>query len=259
MAKCHFGLQEVHSLGRTIKTEEVAPQKQKDLQIFRKIQISTIQESFSTIYWIFKLLSKLFLRLAERLTPFFQQLKTTETKAKILIIPDIMKQSGEINAALDRCCQLALRQPQPGKQLVLMTDASLQAAGYAMLIEDNPNRKNTSTRKTYGPLGYGSKTYTPSQIKMSNYTKELLPISLAFIEFGHNFWAATKPVTIVIDIKSVTRFFPTKQIPPTLRYVCDFVLQINFAIAHIHGKMTTKTDFLFRSGMDPYEKSFFEN
>ena len=93
-----------------------------------------------------------------------------------------MKEFREINKALDRCCQLALRQPLPGKQLVLMTDASFQAAGYAVLIEDDPNQKYTSTRKTYAPIAYGSKTYSPSQIKMSIYAKEILAIHMAFKE-----------------------------------------------------------------------------
>ena len=72
-----------------------------------------------------------------------------------------MKEFREINEALDRCCQLALRQPLPGKQLVLMTDASFQAAGYAMLIEDDPNQRYTSIRKTYARIAYGSKTHHP--------------------------------------------------------------------------------------------------
>ena len=91
-----------------------------------------------------------------------------------------MKEFREINEALDRCCQLALRQPLPDKQLVLMTDASFQAAGYAVLIEDDPNQKYTSTRKTYAPIAYGSKTYSPSQIKMSIYAKGFLAIYMAF-------------------------------------------------------------------------------
>ena len=91
--------------------------------------------------------------------------------------PDIIIDFGEVNEVLDRCCQLALLQPLP---LVLMTDASFQAAGYAVLIEDDPNQKHTSTRKTYTPISYGSKTCTPSQIKMSIYAKELLAIYLAF-------------------------------------------------------------------------------
>ena len=52
-----------------------------------------------------------------------------------------MKEVREINESLYRCCQLALRQQLPGKQLVLITAASFQAAGYAVLIEDDPNQK----------------------------------------------------------------------------------------------------------------------
>ena len=100
-------------------------------------------------------------RLAERLTLFFLLLKTTDAQVKIPTTPDIMKKFRKINDALDRCCQLALRQPLPGKEPVLMTDASFQAAGYAVLMEDDPNQKYTSTRKTYAPIAYGSKKHTP--------------------------------------------------------------------------------------------------
>ena len=192
--------------------------------------------------------------MAERLTPFFQLLKTTDDKTKIPITPDIMKEFREINEALDGCCQLALRQALPGKQLVLMTDASFQAAGYAVLIEDDPNQKYTSTRKTYAPIAYGSKTYSPSQIKMSIYAKEFLAIYMAFKEFGHIFWGAKKPVIIMTDSKSVTRFFQTKMTPPPLWNATDFALQFNFTIAHIPGKMNTAADFLSQLEMDPNEK-----
>ena len=96
-----------------------------------------------------------------------------------------------------------------------MTDASFQAAGYVVLIEDDPNQKYTSTRKTYAPVAYGSKTYSPSQIEMSIYAKEFIAI-LAFKEFGNIIWGATKPVIIMTDSKSVTGLFQTKIIPPPL-------------------------------------------
>ena len=59
MAKCHFGVQEVDFLGRTITTKGVATIA-KDCQLPRKSQISTIQESTSKIHWFLELLSKLF-------------------------------------------------------------------------------------------------------------------------------------------------------------------------------------------------------
>ena len=188
--------------------------------------------------------------MAERLTPFFRLLKTTDTKTKIPITPDIMKEFRETNEALDRCCQLALRQPLPGKQLVPMTDASFQTAGYVVLIEDDPNQKYTSTRKTYAPTAYGSKTFSPSQIKMSICAQEFLAIYMAFKEFGHVFWGATIPVIIMTDSKSVTRFFQTKIIPPPLWNACDFVpspelqeTQWTTLIFHPPGPTTHKLSF----------------
>ena len=66
-------------------------------------------------------------------------------KPKIRSLLTSWKNSRKKNEALDRCCQLALRQPKPGKQLVLMTDGSFQAAAYAVLIEDDSDQKYTST------------------------------------------------------------------------------------------------------------------
>ena len=252
MAKCFFRVQELDFLGRTIKTKGVAPQKQKITKILEKVKFPRSKKALQRYIGFLNYYRNYIPRLAERLILFLQLLKTTDTT--IPMTPDIMKEFREINDALDRCCQLALRQPLPGKQLVFMTDASFQAAGYAVLIEDDPNQKYTSTRKTYAPIAYGSKTYSPSQIKMPIYAKEFLAIYMAFKEFGHMFWGATKPVIIMTDSKSVTRIFQTKMIPPSLWNACDFVLQFNFTIAHIPGKMNTAAVFLSCLEMDPNEK-----
>ena len=259
MAKFHFGVQEVDFLGRTITTNGVAPQKQKIAKLLEKVKFPRSEKTLQRCIGFLIYDRNYKPRLAERLTPFFQLLKTTDAKIKIPITPDIMKEFREINEALDRCCQLALRQTLPGKQPVLVTDASFQAAGYAVIIEDDPNQKYTSTRKTSAPIAYSSKTYSPSQIKMSIYAKIFLAIYMAFKEFGRIFWGATKPVIIMTDSKSVTRFFQTKMIPPPLWNACDFVLQINFTTAHLQGKMNTAADFLSRLEMDPNQKKYLEN
>ena len=176
MAKCHFEVQEVEFLGRTITIKGVAPQKQKIAKFLEKVNIPRSKKALQRQIGFLKYDRNYIPRLAERLTPFFKLLKTTDAQAKIPITPDIMKEFRQMNEALDRCCQLALRQPLPGKQLVLMTDESFQAAGYAVLIESDPNQKYTSTLKYYAPIAYVSKTYSPSQIKMSIYAKEVLAI-----------------------------------------------------------------------------------
>ena len=60
------------------------------------------------------------------------------------------------------------------------------------------------------------------------------------------------------DNQSVTRFFQTKMIPPPFWNSCDFVLQFNFTIEHIPGKMNTAADFLSRLEVDPNEKTFLK-
>ena len=109
-----------------------------------------------------------------------------------MVTPDLLEKFTEINKALDRCCELALKQPLPNKQIPLMTDASYSAAGYAVLIEYDPLEKYTSTRKAFAPVAYGSKTFSPTQLKMSIYAKEFLAKFFAFKEFGHIFWGNPK-------------------------------------------------------------------
>ena len=95
-----------------------------------------------------------------------------------------------------------------------MTDANFQAAGYAVLVEDDPNQKHASTRTTYAAKAYSSKTYTQSQIKMSIYSKDFLAIYLAFKNFDHMFLGATKPVNVMTNSKMITTVFQTKMFLP---------------------------------------------
>ena len=81
---------------------------------------------------------------------------------------------------------------------------------------------------------------------MSINSKEFLAIYMAFLEFKHILWETTKPTIVLTDNKSVTRFFKTKAIPPSLWNACDYVLQFNFKIAHVAGSVNTAADFLSR-------------
>ena len=69
---------------------------------------------------------------------------------------------------------------------------------------------------------------------------------MAFLEFAHILWETSKPTIVLADNKSVTRFFQTKAIPPSLWNACDYVLQFNFKIAHTAGSVNTAADFLSR-------------
>ena len=77
---------------------------------------------------------------------------------------------------------------------------------------------------------------------------------MAFLEFEHILWETSKPTIVLTDNKSVTRFFQTKAIPPSLWNACDYVLQFNFKIAHIAGSVNTAAEFLSRLELKVTEK-----
>ena len=81
--------------------------------------------------------------MAEKLNPFYKLLKA---EVPINITSELKVAFDSINKALSDACEIALKQPIPGKQLVLMTDASFRSAGYAFMIEDNPDQKKSNQR-----------------------------------------------------------------------------------------------------------------
>ena len=83
--------------------------------------------------------------MAEKLNPFYNLLNA---EFPINITSELKETFDSVIKALTDACELALKQPIPGKQLVLMADASFRSAGYALMIEDNPDQNIQSKRKT---------------------------------------------------------------------------------------------------------------
>ena len=189
--------------------------------------------------------------MAEKPNPFYKLLKK---EVPINITSELKESFDSVNKALSDACELALKQPIPGKQLVILTDASFRSAGYALMIEDYSDQKIQSKRKTYAPVAFGSKIFSLAQIKMSIYSKEFLAIYMAFLEFAHILWEARKPTIVLTDNKSVTRFFQKKAIPPALWNACEYVLQFQPKIAHFAGSVNNAADFLSRLDLIVTEK-----
>ena len=251
MSKCHFGVKQVDFLGRTITLEGVSPQVDKVKDFLAKLKFPKSKKGLQRYIGFLNYYRNYIPRLSERLTPFFKLLKETN---KFYISTELTCNFEQLNNLLLQSCQMALKQPLKDKQLIVMSDASFTAAGYAIMFEDDPQQKLQSKRKTYAPIAFGSKTFNPTQLKMSIYAKEFLAIFFAFPEFGHLMWGSTFPVNVFTDNRAVTRFFQTKIIPPALWNACDYVLQYNFVIAHVAGAMNTAADFLSRTEINPTEK-----
>ena len=74
--------------------------------------------------------------MAEKLNPFHNLLKTVVPNN---ITSELKKTFDSVKKILNGACQLSLKQFIPGRQPVLMTDASFKSAGYALMVEDNPD------------------------------------------------------------------------------------------------------------------------
>ena len=108
-------------------------------------------------------------RLSEKIFGIYELLKAD---TKIIISEKRVDNFKEINASLAEAYGLALRQPVAGKQYGPMTDVSFRASGYVLMIEENDERKLLSKTKTFAPVAFGSRVFSPEQLKISICCKE---------------------------------------------------------------------------------------
>ena len=249
--KCHFGVRQVGFLGRTFSSEGVSPQSHKSQNFLSKLGFPKSKKALQRYLGFVNYYRNFVRRLADKFNPFCKLLKA---EVPISMTSKLKETFDSVNEALSDACEIALKQSIPGKQLVLMTDASFISAGYALMVEDNPDQKIQSKRKTSAPVAFGSKVFSPSQLKMSNYSKEILATYMAFFEYAHILCEASQPTIVLIDNKSVTRFIQTQAIPPSLCNACDYVLHFNFKIAHNAGSVNTAAVFFSRLKVKVTEK-----
>ena len=76
--------------------------------------------------------------MAEKPEPFYKLLKA---ELPINITSELKDTFDSVNKPLGDACELALKQPIPVKQLVLMTRTGFRRTGYALLIEENTDQK----------------------------------------------------------------------------------------------------------------------
>ena len=134
---------------------------------------------------------------------------------------------------------MALKQPIPEKQLVLMTDASFRGAGYALMIEDNPDQKIQSNGKRTPPWRLAQNFSPPCNSKCLYFQKSFWQSTWHFLSL-HTFSGKQQTNNCLHRQQIPYTFFPTKAISPALWNSCDYVLQFYFKIAQIAGSVNLR-------------------
>ena len=136
--KCHLGVRQVDFLGRTISSVGVSPQTHKIQNFLNKLRLPSSKKVLQRYLGFVNYYKTYIPRTAEKLNPFYKLLKA---EVPINITSELKETFHSVNKLLSDACGQALKQPIPGKQLILMTDASFRSAGFSLMIEDIPDQK----------------------------------------------------------------------------------------------------------------------
>ena len=134
--------------------------------------------------------------MVEKISSFY---KLLGAETPNIITTEVKETFESVNKALSDVSLIAMKQLLPGKHIFLMTDGSFRCAGYALMIEDNPDQKIQSKRKIYAPGVFGPELLLPVQLELSIYSKEFLGTYMACSEFSDSLWEKAKPAIIQLS------------------------------------------------------------
>ena len=233
-------------LGNNISAEGISPAK--ITKFLDKFKMPKTTKQVNRLIGFTQFFRNYIPNLGEKPMSFYKLLKKD---AVIETTKEHVKALEVIKKDLMEATKKTLRSPKPGLQYVILCDASYHGAGcFVLMVEDYVNETGKKEKKTYAPVSFGSHLFNATQFKFSIYYKEFLALYYALDYLSHYIWGSSKQVIILTDNKSLTQFFQSKVIPPSLWNCLDRILAFNIVIAHIPGRANYAADFLSRMEND---------
>ena len=104
------------------------------------------------------------MNLTNQLCPSYPLLRNDNS---IILTQEHEKALEEVTYSPKKACERTLRIAQKDLQYIIVSDASHYAAGCVLLIEDYSENQAGSKAINYAPVFYGSRLFTPNQLKIS--------------------------------------------------------------------------------------------
>ena len=173
--KCNFKVTEVKLFLTT--AQRVAPQDHKIQKMLANVRFPKSKKLVQTYIGFVNYYRNYIRRLSEKLFGSYKLLKADkQTK----ITEELLDNYKAIYAALAEACGLALKivkHPIAGRQYVLMTNVSFRTSGYALMEEENVEKRLIFKQKTFAPVASDQKCSHRQSLKCPSITK--------------NFWRST--------------------------------------------------------------------
>ena len=245
-AKCHIGTEKIKFLGKMITTEGIQPESAKVHKFLKTMKMPRTVKQVKRLIGFCQFFRNFLSNLNETLLPFYKLLKFN---AEFFVNDEHVKALEKLQEKLLTATKMTLRLAKSNQQYVVLTDASYYQAGFVLMIEDYVENENTGKEtKIYAPVSFGSKLFNAAQLKHLIFCKEFLAVY-----FAQFIWGCEKPVLVLTDNRSLTKFFQAKTVPPALWNFLDRVLSFNIVVGHIPGAANAAADFLSRMNNDPNE------
>ena len=249
-AKGEFGVKSLQFLDNLIKANGLTPDTNKVTKFLNDLEMPKTTKQVKRITGFLQFLRAFIPKLQQHLLPFYKLLKNSQN---FIITQEHHECLDILKKSLIDATKMSLRFPLKDKHIVIMTDASMHAAGYVLLIEDYTQKEgNEGEKRQYAPIMFGSHAFNEAQLKMSIYCKEFLAVYYAFENFCHLIWGCSKKVVVLTDNRSLVQFFQAKHIPRNLWLMVDRLMSYDFILGHIPGKANA-ADFLSRVPQKPNE------
>ena len=202
--KCEIGTTKIDYLGSTITPKAISPECAKIEKFLGQIRMPNTVKQVKRLIGFVQFFRSFIPNLGQKLLPFYKLLRKENvfTNAN-----DHHESLATLKADLTRATDLTLRLAKPSLQYVILCDASFHGTGFVSMIEDYLTDQKGKTKKTYASVSFGSRLFTTTQLKFSVFYKEFLALYFALDHFAHFIWGATKPVLVLTDIRSLTKFF----------------------------------------------------
>ena len=250
-AKCHIGNEKIEFLGNMITTEGFQPESAKGHKFLKTMKMQRTVKQVKRLIGFYHFFRNFLPNLNETLLPFYKLLKFN---AEFFINDEHLKALEKLQEKLLSATKMTLRLAKLNQQYVVLTDASYYQAGFVLMIGDFVKNENTGQEiKIYAPVSFGSKLFNAAQLKLSIFCKEFLAVYFALEHFAQYIWGCEKPVLVLTDNRSLTKFFQAKTVPPALWNLLDRVSSFTIVVGHIPGAANAAADFLSRMNNDPIE------